>query len=199
MVVGAYGNTPLPNPVSSEKLTEIIQSFHTHKNLHHSISLTGGEPLEQSDFLKEWLPYLRADSPIHRFTDLPKIYLETNGLLPVELSEVIDLIDIIGMDIKLPSVAKIKPFWSLHRDFLKIASRKEVFVKVVVSSIVNDDDMIKVRDLVSSISSEIPFVIQPCSPLDMDAGSLLRLQEMVSCKIMDVRVIPQVHKFINLK
>lgn len=191
-IVGANGNTPLPNPVSPEKLTEIINSYQTHQNLHHSISITGGEPLEQSDFLKEWLPEIRKSSNL-------KIYLETNGLLPAHLFEIIDLVDIIGMDIKLPSVARVKPFWNLHRDFLKMASKREVFVKVVVDSMVAEDELMLASELVSSVDVNIPFIIQPRTPIDMDAGGLLILQEIVSRKLLDVRVIPQLHKFLNLK
>ena len=193
-IVGAHAGAPktFPNPVSPEKLTEIINSFQTHQNLHHSISLTGGEPLEQVSFLKEWLPEIRKSSNL-------KIYLETNGLLPAHLSEVIDLVDIIGMDIKLPSVAGVKPFWDLHRDFLKMASKREVFVKVVVDSMVAEDELMLAAELVHSVDVNIPFIIQPRTPIDMDAGSLLRLQEIVTRALLDVRVIPQVHKFLNLK
>ena len=193
-IVGAHAGAPntFPNPVSPEKLTETVNSFQTHQNLHHSISLTGGEPMEQVSFLKEWLPEIRKSSNL-------KIYLETNGLLPAHLSEVIDLVDIIGMDIKLPSVAGVKPFWDLHRDFLKTASKREVFVKVVVDSMVAEDELMLAAELVHSVDVNIPFIIQPRTPIDMDAGSLLRLQEIVTRKLLDVRVIPQVHKFLNLK
>ncbi|MBI4745570.1 MAG: 7-carboxy-7-deazaguanine synthase QueE [Deltaproteobacteria bacterium] len=200
----------IPNPVSPEKLTEIVNSFQTHQNLHHSISLTGGEPLEQVDFLKEWLVELKTGDSPDSTTSLrnvrksgtvpkPKIYLETNGLLPAHLSEVIDLIDIIGMDIKLPSVAGVKPFWNLHRDFLKTASKREVFVKVVVDSMVAEDELMLASELVYSVDVNIPFIIQPRTPIDMDAGSLLRLQEIVTSRLLDVRVIPQLHKFLNLR
>jgi organic radical activating enzyme len=184
--------TIVPNPVSPEKLTEIVNSFQTHQNLHHSISLTGGEPLEQAGFLKEWLPKIRKSSNL-------KIYLETNGLLPAHLSEIIDLIDIIGMDIKLPSVSGVKPFWNLHREFLNMASKREVFVKVVVDSMVAEDELMLAADLLNSVDVNIPFIVQPRTPIDMDAGSLLRLQEIVTRKLLDVRVIPQIHKFLNLK
>ena len=43
---------------------------------HHSLSITGGEPLVQDDVLAEWLPALRQLLPI---------YLETNGTMPVAL------------------------------------------------------------------------------------------------------------------
>lgn len=192
-IVGAYGNTPLPNPVLPEKLTELINSFQTHRFLHHSISLTGGEPLEQVNFLKEWLPGFRAGAvPL-------KIYLETNGLLYSNLSEIIDSIDIVGMDIKLPSVTGGKPLWNQHKEFLKVASGKEVFVKVVVDAVTDMEELMHAADIVDSVSPEIPFIIQPCTPINLDALSLLRFQEIVAGKLMNVRVIPQVHKLLDLK
>ena len=65
------------------------------KGPHHSVSLTGGEPLMYSEFLKSFLPILKKAGF--------KSYLETNGTLPNDLESVIDFIDIVAMDFKLPS------------------------------------------------------------------------------------------------
>ncbi|MCX5680766.1 MAG: 7-carboxy-7-deazaguanine synthase QueE [Candidatus Omnitrophica bacterium] len=61
----------------------------------HSVSLSGGEPLEQKDFLKSFLPLLKKQGM--------KTYLETNGVLFENLKEVIKHVDIVAMDMKLPS------------------------------------------------------------------------------------------------
>ena len=53
----------------------------------------GGEPLLHSAFLSELIPMINAP-----------VMLETNGTLPDRLERVIDLIDIISMDIKLPQM-----------------------------------------------------------------------------------------------
>lgn len=166
--------------------------------------------MEQVDFLKEWLPGFKAEmkkrrqgerekESAYRFAGSQKIFLETNGLLPAHLSEVIEFIDIIGMDIKLPSVTGMKPFWNLHRDFLKIASKREVFVKVVVDRMISEEELMRAVDLVLSIDVNIPFIIQPRTPIDIDAVRLLGLQDIVTRKLVDVRVIPQLHKFLNLQ
>src|SRR5262249_16392481 len=77
-----------------------------------SVNLNGGEPLLQADEIKKLIPYFKKNK-MHT-------YLDTNGTLPAELKKVIDGVDIIAMDIKLPSSTKEKPFWKEHEDFLKI-------------------------------------------------------------------------------
>src|SRR5258708_1168974 len=64
------------------------------------VSITGGEPLLQKDFLKGFCHAMRQEGK--------KIYLDTNGNLPKALAEIIKDIDIIAMDIKLPSSTKQK-------------------------------------------------------------------------------------------
>ena len=56
----------------------------------HSVSLTGGEPLLQIEFLKDFLPRVNK-----------KIYLETNATLADKFIEVKPFIDIVSADIKL--------------------------------------------------------------------------------------------------
>src|SRR5580698_6067259 len=91
----------------------------------HSVSITGGEPLLQKDFLKSFCHALHREGK--------KIYLDTNGTLPEALAETVKDIDIIAMDIKLPSSTQQKAFWQEHKEFLRIAARKEVFVKTVIA------------------------------------------------------------------
>ena len=85
----------------------------------HSVSITGGEPLLQEDFLKSFCHALHQEGK--------KIYLDTNGTLPEALAEIIKDIDIIAMDIKLPSSTRQKAFWAEHKEFLKIARRQRSF------------------------------------------------------------------------
>jgi Pyruvate-formate lyase-activating enzyme len=61
-----------------------------------------------------------------------KTYLETNGSLANEFSEVKDDIDIVAMDIKLPSSTRDRTLWQEHKRFLSEAKGKDVFVKIVV-------------------------------------------------------------------
>ena len=100
----------LPNPVALETLYNILHGWHQRlPGLHHSISLTGGEPLVQAEVLAEWLPALRQILPI---------YLETNGTLPAALEPLLPEIDWISMDIKLPSQSGCPTPWQEHCNFV---------------------------------------------------------------------------------
>ena len=97
---------------------ELFRELKLYQDKYHSVSFTGGEPLLQKDFLKEMLKMTRKDN----FRN----YLETNGVLYEELEDVIDYVDIVAMDLKLPSSTGLGDFWDEHRLFLKIASQREV-------------------------------------------------------------------------
>lgn len=161
-----------------------------------SISLTGGEPLIQVNFLYEFLQSINS----HRW----KIYLESNGILPDALKWIIGLIDIVAMDIKLPSSSQQGPFWSEHKDFLSIAKDKEVFVKIVITPSTTESDLEKALQIVSEVDKNIPFVLQPVTPVNeikqsVDIERLLQFQRLASGMLNNVRIIPQTHKIIGIK
>jgi len=161
----------------------------------HSVSITGGEPLMQKDFLKTFLPQLRQAGM--------KVYLDTNGTLPRELAELIDHIDIVAMDIKLPSSTQQKAFWHEHEEFLRIARRKEVFVKVVISQDTSDGDMREAVELVRRVDPGITLILQP-NYFDMRAtggcvAKCVEAQKYCSKFLDDVRIIPQMHKYMKLR
>ena len=159
----------------------------------HSVSLTGGEPLIQKDFIKALLPRLKGAQIVS--------YLETNGIYYEALGELIDNIDIIAMDIKLPSSTKCRPFWREHKEFLKIAQQKDVFIKAVISSDTDKEDVLKSIALVAEVDSSIVFVLQP-NYFDRHNGVMdkcLAFQKECSARLKNVRVLPQIHKYMKLR
>jgi len=164
---------------------------------HHSVSLTGGEPLVYAEFLNSFLPILKKEGF--------KAYLETNGTLPNELEGVIDLIDIVAMDFKLPSSTGGRAYWKEHLEFLKIAVRKKVFVKSVVTTDTKKEDVEEAVRLIKTVNKKIPFIIQPATPVknfDKRPGEN-RLLEFLDIalkeKIENSRVIPQMHKILGVE
>jgi len=174
-------------------LEETLKQVNDIYDNAHSVSITGGEPLLQADFLKSFCHALRREGK--------KTYLDSNGTLPDALQEIIKDIDVIAMDIKLPSSTQQKPFWAEHKEFLKIAARKEVFIKVVTSLNTKEEEVLKAAKLVAAVDPGILFIIQP-NYLDMKKGIIEQcLGHQKSCaKILkDVRILPQVHKFMKLR
>ena len=74
----------LTNPLNVEEIAAVAAAMKL--SLHDSVSLTGGEPLLYPSLIKDLALMLKGTRR--------GIYLETNGTLPDNLSEVISLIDL---------------------------------------------------------------------------------------------------------
>jgi len=157
------------------------------------VSLTGGEPLLYADFLKEALPTIRKKGFI--------VYLETNGTLKNKLLEIIDFLDIISMDIKLPSSTGDRAFWKAHYDFLKASRGKEIFVKSVITDKTTLSDIKKAVSIIEKVNKAVFFILQPVTKSNR-IQNIKQAQEflgMSSSRLDNVRLIPQIHKILGVK
>lgn len=170
------------------ELAQCIRKYNL--SLIHSLSLTGGEPLLSNVFLKEFLP-LVADM---------KIYLETNATLADRLIDVIDFVDIIAADIKIPSASGLVNSFSFHDKFFEIAKRKECFAKVVFNQNINQNEIAECCNLAAK--HNIPLILQPqmsSKSLDFSSDFLNDVLDKFLLLYSNTRLIPQVHKFLNLQ
>lgn len=176
------------NPIYIHQIAEYINNL-LKQSVHHSVSFTGGEPLCQVDNLKKLLPQVKGRS-----------FLETNGTLFNELKQIISSLDIVSMDIKLPTTVQ-EVLWKEHVAFLEIASSKDTFVKVVLSEMTTDEEFNMVLKIIKDVDETIPLILQPVTPFKECNGispeRVLAYQENALRILADVRVIPQTHKFIN--
>lgn len=182
----------VPNPVGLERVATLLESWTAGwPGIHHSISVTGGEPLLYAAELKEWLPVLRTLLPV---------YLETNGTLPDALAPLMPHLDYIGMDFKLPSTSGCANLWDAHRAFLETASKTSVFVKIVVDQGTEDWEIERSCQMIMDVNPGIPLILQPMTlangTVALPALRMLELQELCS-GLNEVRVIPQTHKFMG--
>ena len=176
----------IDNPVSVE---QIVEKCREHSR--RAVSITGGEPLMQVAFLTSLMSALKDAG----FTN----HLETNGTLYRELSKVMRWTDVIAMDMKLPSTNG-QAFWAEHAKFLRIASGTNVFVKAIVSADTTDQEILSCCEIIAPIDRHITLVIQPVTgPNTAPATRLMRLQDVASAHLTDVRVIPQCHNILGLK
>ena len=181
----------IANPVSLDRLFESVNTLCLSP--HHSVSLTGGEPLLNP-------AAVRAFSEIRRSG--VKLFLETNGTLPAALAGVIDVVDIVSMDIKLPSAIRGKDFWQEHADFLQIASQTEVYVKIVLTGETTEEEICQAVELMAAVDRNIQLVLQPVTPLNGVRAAapekILYWQSLALNKLSMVRVIPQTHKLLGI-
>lgn len=185
----------LTNPVSLKQLCDRLSAWKRRwPGLHHSISITGGEPLQQAEALALALPPLSAILPI---------FLETNGILHEAVTGLLPWISHVSMDMKLPSTAACGELWQEHRLFLRAVRETDCYVKVVVSDATDSEEIHQVCRIIAEEAPHVPLVIQPVTERRGSSGifpdHLLCLQEAAAAILPAVRVIPQFHTFLMLR
>ncbi len=177
---------------SIHSLVERVKTFDLEAI--HSVSLTGGEPLLHYQFLKEFLPELKKLKL--------KIYLETNGTLAGALKTIIDYVDIISMDFKLDSSAKIGDVYTQHDEFLNVATQnnKDTFAKLVFDDSIEDYELKECLNLAKKYN--IPVILQPKmeeNKIKVSHEKILETFNYFSKNYHNTRLIGQVHKFFDIR
>ena len=175
------------NPVTMSETIYLINGYGSPLS---TVSITGGEPLLQDSYLKMLLPILKKQG--HR------VYLETNATLPKQLTTILEWVDIVSADIKLPSFTGKDNIPEEHQEFLHIAREKNLFVKVVVTDETVMDEIAMAVDVIMGVDRNIPLIIQP--DMKMKATErLLRFHDYALARLDNVRIIPQIHKLMGWK
>ncbi|MCQ2958440.1 MAG: 7-carboxy-7-deazaguanine synthase QueE [Candidatus Gastranaerophilales bacterium] len=175
------------NPVTPLILKEICDNYNSEM-----ISLTGGEPLLYKEFLKEFLPLINNK----------KIYLETNGTLTNELEEIIDYVDVVSTDIKLSCSTKQDNRFEDNEEFIKIVKEhnKEIFAKIILDKNYDKDEILKAIEILKK--HDVTLIIQPmdckAKENELKKQDIIDLFDFVTNNYPNSRLIPQVHKFLNL-
>lgn len=191
MQSGAYSKMKLAEVV------EEIKSLEDSCGPHHSVSFTGGEPLMYPDAFVNILQSVRRLGL--------KTYVETNATYPKVLEAILSDIDILSIDLKPESSSEDRDFWMKHRQFLKIASKKEGYVKVVVTPTTTDDDIKKCQNLVLETAPNYRLVLQPVSNEsgpDLQVWKRLEDKRRNECSLDNQNpfwVIPQMHKIWKVR
>ena len=173
-----------------EELLNVIKQFDL--STIYSVSLTGGEPLLSVDFLEKFLPIMKEH---HQ-----KVYLETNATLPEELKKIIQYVDVIAADIKLESATGMINSFDAHDRFFEVCKGHDYFAKIVFDDNITDNEIEKCIELAKKY--QILLILQP-KMLDDN----MSITSVFAVKVLDkflkqypnVRLIPQVHKFLSVR
>ena len=188
------------SPLAVETVVEAVDRL-WRAMPHHSVSVTGGEPLMQSRRLAGLFRQLAE-------LGMP-LMAETNGTLVHGLEELIDWLTYISMDVKLPSVDGEKVDSAVQRRFLDAALRAgvETWVKIVVGPDTDRGELTEAVTMVaqagSGASGRPPVIyLQPVTPFAAvtqgpSPDEVLDLQELALRIYPEARVVPQTHKQIG--
>lgn len=182
------------NPVSKEALMDLVSALETPDI--HSIAITGGEPLCQTDFLNNLLD--DADHPV---------YLETNGTLPESAEKIAHHVDYSCVDIKDQTALPYRDWEKiLLKEFETIEILKnrgsEVFAKVVVTSDTKVDNIKRYAEELKRL--DVPLAIQPVTSakggFEIESNELFKLTEAASQYLSadDITLSIQAHKCFGL-
>jgi organic radical activating enzyme len=167
---------------------------------HHSISLTGGEPLLQGSRVERLLSEFRTQGW--------PVMLETNGTLVPPMRRIGAAFTYVSMDLKLPSVDRETVDPATQEAFLKqaLSSGTRTWVKIVIGPDTDTDEFDSAVAMVAAASgdhgSDVEVFLQPLTPFGTATGAptpeqVLDLQERALRIHRHVRVVPQTHKAIG--
>lgn len=189
-----YCDTEFENGIeyTPQELFEKINSDYDLKTFH-SISLTGGEPLLSADFLVEFLDIYSKSC------NTPLVYLETNATLSDELIKVNRYIDIISADIKLKSATGLDTMMS-HERFFENRIGVVTFAKIVFDENITDNEIENCCQMAQKYY--LTLVLQPKmngDKMSVSSEFCAKVLDKFVSKHKDTRLIPQVHKFLNVR
>ncbi len=200
-----------PNPVAADRAAELVRQVVTSCEPNaktNRLSITGGEPLVFPEFVREVGRLVRAKGM--------RMHLETAAIHPEALATCIDQVDHLSADYKLPETlgAPQKPelalaagasYGALHRRCCEVAIKRgaSVDVKIVLTDRTTDASLEQAYAELGPVRDKILLVLQPVTPFGAVTKSVARvdLQRYLAMALrlqFDVRVLPQVHKVLQV-
>ena len=159
------------------------------------LSVTGGEPLEHTEFLTSWLP-----------TWPGLVLLETAGVYPSKLRLLLPYVHLLSLDWKLPNTLRqgeelVEPAACLA---VAVVSGVAVQVKVVVTESTTNMELEDAFAAIAKISPGCTVFLQPSTqfgsgPKPPTGQQLLDWSLQFHALNLDLRVLPQIHPLLGIR
>lgn len=172
-----------------------------------TVSVTGGEPLLWPGFVRG----LRA------LVGPRRVHLETAGAHPEALAEVVEHVDHLSLDLKLPadmdapeplagsaeSVPTSATEWAeVRARVLELARGRDACGKLILAGDRAPREFRAILDDVAAIAPELPLFVQPVTPMNgVPAPTNEALDELCELALerrLSVRVVPQLHRTLGI-
>ena len=186
------------NEYTIDEANELIDS--NLQNQTYKVNFTGGDPLIQHQAVAQLAKHIQNKK-------IPT-YLESSCFDIDRFNHVLPFIDIIKIEFKTKDSDFVdsKHYEKLIGHTMKclessVTSKKTTYIKIVVSSKTQPDEFKKLVDEIFNIISKENidgFIIQPTYGIsEPSLDLLLNLYDIVFPYYIDVKVVPQLHKFIG--
>ncbi len=199
-----YCDTPAALPIDSgteyniDDASDLIAK--SLENNTYKVNFTGGEPLLQFEAVAELAKQIQSKGI--------STYLESSCYDSKKFSHVLPSFDLIKIEFKTKDSKFVdeKHFPNLLENTLNcleqsINSKKTTFIKIVVTSKTKFDSFKEIIDEIFKIIKPDDlsgFIIQPESDsAQPDYTQLLKFYDIIYPKFKEVRIVPQLHKFVG--
>src|SRR5262249_54497152 len=173
-----------------------------------TVSVTGGEPLL-------WPEFVRA---LARLVRPRRVHLETAGAHPRALAAVLERVDHVSLDLKLPAdmeppeavpgtgaepAPESEADWAhVRREVLGLVRGRDARGKLILHGARRALDSAPLLDAVPAAAPEPPLYVQPATPVRAvpapPIDEVEALAELAHERGLRVRVIPQLHRQLGL-
>jgi organic radical activating enzyme len=177
--------TQLSNPIKEATLTDLIYQFVKPYDVH-SVAITGGEPLDQIDFLSEFSQRLKSLGYL--------LFLETSGFMLERLNRVGAVFDIISLDFKLKSTFgvefDINKLYKINKQLYD-----KIYIKIVIENTLKKEELDKIISGLEVLNKDEIYLHF------LNNSNILNYALMEDFYRYGIKVyfIPQLHKFLEIK
>jgi len=197
VVVPGSDGRRVDNPMTAAALVELVAAADPpgQPGGPASVSLTGGEPLEQVDFCLAVIAELSGRD----------VMLETSALDAEALARLVPHLRWVAADLKLPSATGRSGCLDEHEEVLAsgVLDQVETFFKLIVDGDVDEVELGRAADLLARHAPGRQVFLQPVTPLGgsppLPPDRLDALVDVLLTRALPVRIVPQVHKLLRVR